>query len=91
MADATAEAPPEEEAPPAVRYGEEVVGRRLAIQWRGDPGEPWFEGRVRRYIDKGGEQPLHLVSYDDGDKKRHCLGEEERHGQLRWLACVQEL
>ena len=41
---------------------ERAVGRRVAIQWRGDPGEPWFEGEVKLYAPTGrhGAHPRRL-------------------------------
>ena len=64
-------------------YGKEVVGRRVAIRWTGDPGQPWFSGCVAEHFLGLGE---HLVRYDDGDQRSHDLADEETNGQLRWLS-----
>ena len=62
-------------------YGAEVVGSRLTILWTGDRGKPWFAGRVTEWRPY---DETHLITYDDGDQKAHCLGDEEANGQLRW-------
>ena len=67
-----------------------LVGRRLLIQWRGDPGCPWFAGVVdRRARVEGRWSLLHRVAYDDGDVKWHDIGAEERAGQLHWEETLQ--
>ena len=62
------------------RYGPEIVGQRVAVWWSGD-GQ-WFDGMVALHLADAGR---HRIVYDDGDMKAHDLGDEERHGQLRWL------
>ena len=70
-----------------VAYDGSVVGRRIAIQWPADPGKPWYEGIVHGLC--GGKAPTssskHWIYYDDGERRRHSLGYEERLGRLRWL------
>ena len=66
-----------------------LVGRRLLIQWRGDPGCPWFAGVVDRPPREGRWPRLHRVAYDDGDIKWHDIGAEERAGQLHWEDALQ--
>ena len=63
--------------------GQELVGRRLAIRWTGDPGKPWYAARVAEYRPFNG---AHLLAYDDGEQHEHNLAEEFAAGQLRWEA-----
>ena len=62
-------------------YGAEIVGSRLSIRWTGERGKPWFAGRVTEWRPY---DETHLITYDDGDQKAHCLVNEEANGQLRW-------
>ena len=57
-----------------------VVGRRVFIQFRGDPGQPWYGGRVARLEMNG----LHEVHFDDGWIQSFHLAHEQLNGQLRW-------
>uniref|UniRef100_A0A7S2G222 Tudor domain-containing protein n=1 Tax=Haptolina brevifila TaxID=156173 RepID=A0A7S2G222_9EUKA len=63
-------------------YDGGVVGRRVSIHWRGDSGEPWYNGRVIGFTVGSG---THTILYDDGEKKRHALAQEEAYKQLKWL------
>lgn len=66
-------------------YRRQVIGRRLSILWLGDGPDCWYEGVVRDYAES---MDKHLVRYDDGDTKWHCLGLEESMEQLRWCECA---
>ena len=62
-------------------YEQSVVGRRVSIQFRDDPGEPFYDGVVAEWDNCN----LHCIRYDDGEQRQHNLAEEEEEGQLRWL------
>ena len=62
-------------------YEQSVVGRRVSIQFRDDPGEPFYDGVVAEWDNCS----LHCIRYDDGEQRQHNLAEEEEEGQLRWL------
>ena len=56
------------------------VGRRVAIWFRGDSGQPWGRGRVE-CADMNG---THRIRFDDGWVESFHLARELRDGQLRW-------
>ena len=66
-------------------YAREIVGERVSIRWTGDPGKPWYAGRI---ADFEPASCVHLVKYDDGDQRRHDITSEEANGQLRWLSAA---
>ena len=60
----------------------EHVGKRVEIQFRGDPGTPWFAGTICKLNANGS----HLVRFDDGDKLNIDLQEHIDEDILRWPA-----
>ena len=64
--------------PYVVRYGEEVVNRRLSVRF---VGGKWYSGRVGCYCAVDGQ---HMIFYDDGDIRRHQLAIEQGRGLIRW-------
>ena len=79
---AAAAAKPKSKGTRAPTPGFELIGKRVSIRWTGDPGKPWYSGKIVEY-NVSTEQ--HLVLYDDGDQKVHHLEREESVKQLKWL------
>ena len=60
----------------------ELIGRRVEIQFRGDRGDPWFKGTIKKYDEKS---ECHHVTFDDGDKRKVHVEEHVELGILRWV------
>ena len=68
--------------PPGPYRDEDVVGKRVSIQWD-DPRKPWYDGVVTK---RGKAPGCHCVKYDcDGWVEEHDLAREEADGCVRWV------
>lgn len=52
------------------RFGDDLVGARVAVKWDTDDGPEWFHGAVQKYDCYAGCVGKHQVEYDI-DRKRH--------------------
>lgn len=60
----------------------EHIGKRVEIQFRGDPGMPWFAGNICKLNSNGS----HIVRFDDGQKLNINLQEHIDEDIVRWPA-----
>ena len=60
----------------------EHIGKRVEIQFRGDPGMPWFAGNICKLNSNGS----HMVRFDDGQKLNINLQEHIDEDIVRWPA-----
>ena len=51
--------------------GEDLVGCEVRVWWDGD--DAWYDGTVDRWSPKLGK---HRITYTDGEKKFHAMGED---------------
>ena len=63
-----------------LRHMVPMIGRRVSIWFRGDPGRPWGSG----YVLRADVHDTHVVQFDDGWVASFHLAQEQLDGQLRW-------